>query len=254
MLQRVLVAYCTRRYAGHSKWANIKHTKMMKDAERSRLFTKLSQQIKVAVHEGGSTNPLTNFKLDHIINQARRANMPMQTIESVIKSTQKDKALYKSYTFEIKGPASSIILCEVCSPNVLKTKNDIATIIRKHSMKYADGGGRHLFDYKGTIEAEVHENDTDDTILENATNAAIECDADDVTFQDDVLLFTCNSHSFMKVQKHLELKGYKILTANLEYIPIRRVPLNDADVELCSKLYEKLKTIDEVVALYDNIA
>lgn len=38
----------TKRFAGHSKWANIKHIKAQKDSERSLNFTKISRQIKVA--------------------------------------------------------------------------------------------------------------------------------------------------------------------------------------------------------------
>lgn len=258
MVTRILLNYFSKRFAGHSKWANIKHTKALKDEERSKIFTKLSQQIKVAIQEGGSINPASNIKLEQIIAQARRSNMPVQTIESVIKSTQKDKTQMKSYTFEIKGPGSSIILCEVCSSNIIKTKNDISTILRKHSLKYADGGGRHLFEYKGIIETEVPEtemNKSVDKILEVATNVAIECEAEDVCMTEDNLLqFTCESQSFMSVQKHLERLRYNIITANLQYIPIRQVPLSDADIELCSKFFDKLKGMDDVVALYDNIA
>lgn len=58
MLKRFVNSLCTvnninrlnRRYAGHSKWQNIRHIKGAKDAERSRIFTKLSSQMKVAVH------------------------------------------------------------------------------------------------------------------------------------------------------------------------------------------------------------
>lgn len=38
-----------KRNAGHSKWANIKHIKAAKDAQRSLLFTRLSRQMKVAI-------------------------------------------------------------------------------------------------------------------------------------------------------------------------------------------------------------
>lgn len=38
-----------KRYAGHSKWQNIKHIKGEKDAQRSLLFTKLGRMMKVAV-------------------------------------------------------------------------------------------------------------------------------------------------------------------------------------------------------------
>lgn len=42
------VSKIVKRNAGHSKWANIKHIKATKDAQRSLLFTKLSRQMKVA--------------------------------------------------------------------------------------------------------------------------------------------------------------------------------------------------------------
>jgi hypothetical protein len=38
-----------RRNAGHSKWANIKHTKAAKDAQKSLTFQKLAQLIRLAV-------------------------------------------------------------------------------------------------------------------------------------------------------------------------------------------------------------
>lgn len=38
-----------KRFAGHSKWANIKHIKAQKDSQRALMFTKISRQIKIAV-------------------------------------------------------------------------------------------------------------------------------------------------------------------------------------------------------------
>jgi hypothetical protein len=38
-----------RRNAGHSKWANIKHTKAAKDAQKSLTFQKMAQLIRLAV-------------------------------------------------------------------------------------------------------------------------------------------------------------------------------------------------------------
>ena len=44
--------------AGHSKWANIQHRKGRQDAARSKLFSKLSKEITVAVKMGGGTTDL----------------------------------------------------------------------------------------------------------------------------------------------------------------------------------------------------
>ena len=39
--------------SGHSKFANIKHTKEKNDAAKGRIFTQLGRAIAVAVKEGG---------------------------------------------------------------------------------------------------------------------------------------------------------------------------------------------------------
>lgn len=39
----------TKRYAGHSKWQNIRHIKGEKDAQRAQLFARLARQMKGAV-------------------------------------------------------------------------------------------------------------------------------------------------------------------------------------------------------------
>ncbi|MGY8649286.1 MAG: YebC/PmpR family DNA-binding transcriptional regulator, partial [Verrucomicrobiia bacterium] len=46
--------------AGHSKWANIKHTKARMDAKRSKVFAKIAREISIAakLHGGdASMNP-----------------------------------------------------------------------------------------------------------------------------------------------------------------------------------------------------
>lgn len=38
-----------KRYAGHSKWANIRHTKAANDSARSKLFMGFAQRIKICI-------------------------------------------------------------------------------------------------------------------------------------------------------------------------------------------------------------
>lgn len=45
----VVVNQPIKRYAGHSKWQNIRHVKGQKDAERATMFTRLGRMMKAAV-------------------------------------------------------------------------------------------------------------------------------------------------------------------------------------------------------------
>jgi len=70
--------------AGHSHWAQIKHKKAKIDAQRGKLFSKLIREITVAARIGGG-NPEFNPRLRTAIEAAKRANMPLETIEKAIK-------------------------------------------------------------------------------------------------------------------------------------------------------------------------
>ena len=39
--------------SGHSKWANIKHRKGLKDKRRGKLFTRLLKELLMATRNGG---------------------------------------------------------------------------------------------------------------------------------------------------------------------------------------------------------
>ena len=55
------------------------------------------------------------------------------------------------------------------------------------------------------------------------------------------------------VHQALGQLGYKILESNLEYIPINRVTLSEADLAAAVKLHEKLTEEPDVVKIHDNI-
>ncbi|KAG5888305.1 hypothetical protein JTB14_022193 [Gonioctena quinquepunctata] len=246
-----------KRFAGHSKWQNIRHTKGEKDAQRGRLFTKLGQQMKVAVQEGGNADVKFNQRLAQVIDQAKRADMPSSTIQSILKSCQNDKSQSKSYLIEIKGPGSCFILCEVYTPNLHHLKQNMATVLKKHQSKFSDGGGTHLFEEKGVIEANypTEESVSEEEILENATNHAIESGAEDVKVTEkNIVEFACGKTNLNKVVNELEKTGYKIINAEVEYTPLKTLALQDADLEMCASLYEKLENFPDVVRLSDNIA
>ncbi|CAH0549207.1 unnamed protein product [Brassicogethes aeneus] len=250
-----LVIQC--RNAGHSKWQNIKHIKGLKDAEKSQTFGKIGRHMKVAVAEGGSTDPKSNLKLAQIIEQAKRANMPQATIASILKSSQADKSGAKSHLIEIKGPGSCIILCEVFTSNLNQLKQSIATSLKKTGAKFGDGGGMHIFEEKGIIEAEIPENllgKAEEMIIESATDHAIESGAEDVRIDDKTLLFLCGKSNLNSVVTELENFKYKVTSASVEFIPLKTQSLQEMELQSCANLYERLQNMPELVKLTDNIA
>ncbi|XP_065167259.1 translational activator of cytochrome c oxidase 1 [Atheta coriaria] len=241
-----------KRYAGHSKWANIRHTKGAKDAQRGALFTKLAQKMKIAIQEGGSTDPKLNINLEQVLEQARRANMPGATVQSIIKSAS-TKGTGQKYQIEIRGPGSCIVLVDLFTEHIHHAKQNISTIMKKHGSKYADGGAKHCFEQKGIVIAERPAGKDDAVILEKATDDAIECGAEDVKINDeDHLEFHCAASSLKNVAAVLE-KTYIVTSASVEYIPTIGQELTDQEMTDAAKMLDKLEALPEVIQTYNNI-
>src|SRR3989344_1801234 len=74
----------------HSKWSKIKNQKGSADQKKGALFTKLSRMITVAARGGG--DHASNFKLRLVIDTAKAAAMPKDTIDrAIVKGTGADK-------------------------------------------------------------------------------------------------------------------------------------------------------------------
>ena len=69
--------------SGHSKWATIHRKKGLIDAERGKIFQKISKEIQVAA-KGTNGDPDTNPGLRMVIEKARSNNMPKDNIQKAI--------------------------------------------------------------------------------------------------------------------------------------------------------------------------
>ena len=118
-------------YAGHSKWANIKHIKAAKDGEKAAMFTKLSRQLRLALQEGGSADPALNAQLRNVMDEALRKNMPMATIQNVIKKFKNNKSDVKRYRIDLRYKQKVFMVCIIYTDNFAAVKMDMAPILKK---------------------------------------------------------------------------------------------------------------------------
>lgn len=124
------------------------------------------------------------------------------------------------------------------------------------SSKYGDSGIKHLFQQKGIIETNIPDKypKSEADLLEEATTTAIEVGAEEVEVGEKILEFFCSPEILPRVTTALEKVEHKVINASVEYTPTKMQILNDSDLDLCSKLFEKLEKMPEVVRMYDNIS
>uniref|UniRef100_A0A8C6S1V9 Translational activator of cytochrome c oxidase 1 n=2 Tax=Nannospalax galili TaxID=1026970 RepID=A0A8C6S1V9_NANGA len=239
--------------AGHNKWSKVRHIKGPKDLERSRIFSKLSLSIRLAVKEGGP-NPELNNNLANVLEVCRSKHMPKSTIEAALKM-EKTKGTYLLY--EARGPGGSSLLIEALSNSGSKCHLDIKHILNKKGGMMAEGA-RHSFDKKGVVVVGVEDREKKAVNLERALELAIEAGAEDVMEaeneeEENLFKFICDASSLHQVRKKLDSLGLCSVSCSLEYIPHSKVQLADLDLEQAAHLIQALNNHEDVIHVYDNI-
>ena len=90
--------------SGHSKWATIHRKKGLIDAQRGKVFQKLTKEIMVAA-KGGSPDPSQNASLRLAVDKAKSQNMPKENIQKAIEKAagMGDSANYEAIRYEGYG-------------------------------------------------------------------------------------------------------------------------------------------------------
>ena len=235
--------------SGHSKWANIQHKKGKTDAQRGKLFTKMSREIIVAVKAGGSANPLENSRLKDVVAKAKAANVPNDNIKRAIEKGSSDTADYETITYEGYGPSGVAVIVETMTDN----RNRTAAEMRHYFDKYGGNLGTSgcvswSFDQKGVIIIEREDLDEDTVMME-----ALESGASDFEVSDEVFEIFTEPSECGNVTTALEEKGYKFLSAGVEMVPQNDMKLESPDdVRNMEKLIELLEDNDDVQNVWHN--
>ncbi len=238
--------------SGHSKWANIKHTKGIADARRGQLFTKITREIMVAVRQGGN-NPESNFRLRLAIQKARDNAMPLENIERAIRraSGETEGAAMVDMTLEGYGPGGAAILVQALSDNRNRTLQEIRNIFSRHGGSLGEAGCvAWLFESKGLILIATNNNNLN---TEKLALLAIDAGAEDVKIEDDHIEIYTKPEEFEAVRAALKQENIPVASAELSMVPKTTIELEEKPALQTLKLLRKLEELDEVQLVSSNV-
>ncbi len=236
--------------SGHSKWHNIAQKKGKTDAQRAKIFTKLSREIIVAVKTGGP-NPDSNSKLKDVIAKARSNNVPADNIKRVIEkaSGAGDSANYDSVQYEGYGPNGIAVIVEAMTDNRNRTVSEVRHYFDKFGGNLgATGCVSWMFEQKGVIVI-AREDLDEDTVMMHA----LEAGAQDFSAEEEVFEIYTTPEDFSAVAEQLEALSYTFLSAQVEMVPQNYVELSDeGDIKNMERLLEMLEDNDDVQNVWHN--
>lgn len=142
-----------------AQW-KVKHKEAAANA-KGKIFGKLVKEITIAARNGADVS--TNAHLRLVVEQAKKASMPRETLERAIKkgSGQLGETVqYHRVTYEGFAPHQVPLIVECVTDNINRTVAEIRVAFRKGQLG-ASGSVAWDFDHVGMIEASPDTPDAD---------------------------------------------------------------------------------------------
>ncbi|TDL95754.1 YebC/PmpR family DNA-binding transcriptional regulator [Stutzerimonas stutzeri ATCC 17588 = LMG 11199] len=215
---------------------------------KGRIFGKLSKEIMIAARSGA--DPDMNPRLRLVVEQAKKASMPKDTLERAIKKgagLTGEVVNYERTLYEGFAPHQVPLIVECLTDNVNRTVAEIRVLFRKGQLG-SSGSVSWDFDHVGMIEA-APAGDADPEM------AAIEAGAQDFEAADDgATLFITEPTDLDAVCKALPEFGFTVQSAQLGYRPKNPISLSGAELEEVEAFLEAIDAHDDVQNVYVGLA
>ena len=123
--------------SGHNKWSKIKHKKAATDAQKSKIFSKHSANITIAVKDAGGDVTAANVLA--AVERAKKDSMPKDNIERALaKGSGAGAEALQEILFEGYGPGGVAI--KVVTDNNNRTAPEIRHIFTKAGLELGTPG------------------------------------------------------------------------------------------------------------------
>lgn len=226
-----------------------KARKLKRWGNMSRTFTRIGKEITMAVKAGGP-DPDMNPRLRVLMQNAKAANMPKDTVERAIKkATDKDAGDYKEIIYEGYGPHGIAIVVETATDNNQRTVANVRSYFNKHGGSLGTQGSlSFLFDHKSVF----HVKPKDDADLEELELSLMDFEAELEPDEEEWLVYGAFDQ-FSNLQKFLEENGLEIVSAEFERIPNDYKEVTPEQREAIEKLLEKFEDDEDVQNVFHNM-
>ena len=254
--------------SGHSKWSKIRHAKGAADAKKGKVFSKLSEQITIAVKEGGGDIG-SNPSLRLLVDRAKSEGLPSANIERAINrgmGVGKDGVVFEECVYEGIGPSGVSFVLDVTTDNKNRVVSDLRKLFSDFGGNLAEGGSLSWnFEQKGRIEIRCGKMQAGEKYGEGEKFVPIDreevmmsiMDVDgvvDIQESGEEILFVYTlPKDLYSVKKNIEPLGYVIESYKLIREPKVYKEIDDAEKEKVISFVEKLEEYSDIQGIWTDI-
>lgn len=217
---------------------------------KTKVYSKYGKEIYVAAKNGGF-DPDGNLTLRHLIDSAKKDQVPTHVIERAIEKAKGGGGEdYERASYEGYGPGGCSVIVDCLTDNNKRTWTDVRNCFMKTGGKIGSPGTvAHMFEHQAVF---VFKGEDDEAVLEELMMADV--DVIDVESEEGKITVFCPHTEFYKAKTALN-DIYPNLELDIEEITF--VPQIDHDiepehVEKFEKFMAMLDDCDDVQEVYHN--
>lgn len=235
--------------SGHSHAKTVKHKKEAEDAKKSKVFSKLSQEIILAAKAGSDMS--SNLRLRLAVERAKGFNMPSDSIERAVKKgsgelggEQIEDMLYEAY-----GPGGIALVITAITDNKNRTLGEVKQILAKNGGKFVESGGvKWMFEQKASLILASQKT------KEEAELSAIEAGAEDISWNEGELEVLGKPEDLEDLKAKLASAGFNIQDSSVDWVAKEKIEIPEPAKVSAERLFEALNDSEDIQEVYSNLA
>ncbi|HPG06649.1 MAG: YebC/PmpR family DNA-binding transcriptional regulator [Lewinellaceae bacterium] len=231
-----------------------KHSMFARYDRMAKQFTRIGKEIAIAVKSGGP-DPDSNPALRRVMQNAKGVNMPKDKVEAAIKRAMgRDISDYEEVLYEGYAPHGVAILIETATDNITRTVANVRAIFNKYNGSLSTSGSVSFqFKKMGVFKLDPSGLDPEELELELIDHGLEEMGEGTGENDEELLVIRVPFVEFGNMQHALEEKGLKVISSELEWIPLNLVKLGEEEEQEVLKLIGKMEEDEDVQKVFYNL-
>ncbi|MEY3245914.1 MAG: hypothetical protein RL253_1074 [Bacteroidota bacterium] len=220
----------------------------------AKQFSRIGKEIAIAVKAGGPDSN-TNPALRRCMQNAKSVNMPKDRVEAAIKRAMgKEMENFEEILYEGYAPHGVAVLVETATDNHVRTVANIKAHFNKGNGALGNSGSVSFqFKKMGVFKLKNEGLNPEDLELELIDFGLEELGESTNDSGEEVLVLRCAFGDFGNMQKALEEKNLNPLSAEVEWIPVTTVEVDEEKAQEVLKLIDKLEQDEDVQKVFHNL-
>lgn len=229
----------------------VRKASMMKTGlMKSKLYSRFGKEIYVCARNGG-TNPDSNLALKHLIERAKKQQIPMDIIKrNIDKAEGAGGEEYQAIRYEGFGPSGSSFIVDTLTDNVNRTVSEVRNCFTKIGSKMGVSGSvEHMYNHLSFVTVSGVDSEA---LLEHLLEADIEIQ--DLEESEDGVEITGKGYDLDKIENLLtEIEDATVINSESGWYPLEYITLEGDDLEKYHKFMDLINELDDVQNVYDNV-